>query len=111
LDNLPRIWRTSYSVEDILEFYKSKALHVPNKHPNEINDILNSYIVCDSLPYHQINFMPGTIWMVNTQIISHQGWFGNRMAAFTFRIAPESMFDRKINFINRVNRKIKELHE
>lgn len=111
LDSDYRTWRTSYSVEDILEYYKSKALHVPNKHPNEINDILNSYIACDALPYHEIKFAPGTLWMVNTQIISHQGWYGRRMAAYTFRCDPVMVNDSSLNFVNRVQNKIKELHE
>ncbi len=112
LDQEYRTWRTSYPVEDIMEFYvKAKSLYIPNKHPNEINDILNSYIVCDSLPYHEIKFAPGTLWMANTQIISHQGWYGNRMAAYTFRCTANSMRDISSHFIMRVANKYKELYE
>ena len=99
LDKEPRIWRTSHDFKVFYDFYKLDE-NEKTKHPNEINSYLNKKICWQALQYHEFHFQQFAMWMVNSQMVSHQGYYGNKLAAYTFRIDQESMLDPRLNFVN-----------
>jgi len=98
LDDKPRIWKTSYTIPTIYTKYNEIIQQYKKLHPNEINGHLNKVIKWNELPYHEFYFAPWAIWMCNSQWISHQAWYGNKMAAFTFRIDYRTMLHPNLNF-------------
>lgn len=110
LDDKPRIWRTSYALPEIYTKYYSVVQKYKNLHPNEINAYLNKEISWKDLPYHEIYFAPWSMWMCNSQWISHQGFYGNKMAAYTFRVDKMSMKFPNLVFEKNAKYLIKDWH-
>lgn len=107
IDNEPRIWNVSYDLDELYKRFNYLFKDVSkNAHPNEANDILNKRISWKDLPYHQIFFAPYTMWCCNSQLISHQVVKGSKLAAYTFKIDPSTMYDENYNFINQAKRLI-----
>jgi hypothetical protein len=99
LDNEPRIWRTTYLLPELYMKYHEVIKNLPkDMHPNEINAHLNKAISWDKLPFHQIHFAPFSMWLCDSQFVSHQGLRGNKLAAYTFRVSPETMLHPELSF-------------
>lgn len=101
LDNEPRIWRVSHPLPEIYKQYKDlvRDLAVNQMvHPNEINGHLNKKLDWQNLPFHEIYFAPYSMWLCNSQWIPHQGYRGNKLAAYTFRVKPNSMLNPELLF-------------
>lgn len=103
LDNQPRVWRTSILLPEIYKKYRHIIKYIEktcgkNTHPNDINNILNQEVPWQNLPFHEIYFAPFSMWLCDSQFIPHQGLRGNKLAAYTFRVSPETMLHPELSF-------------
>lgn len=100
LDNTPRVWRVSHPLERIYKDYIRiiNAEATSEIHPNEVNHILNKNLFWKGFPFHEIHFAPYSMWMCNSQLIPHQAYRGNKLAAYTFRIDPKTMLYPELKF-------------
>lgn len=99
LDCEPRVWRVSHPLPEIYKLYKDLVHRArENTHPNDINNLLNKEIPWKKMPFHEIYFQPYSMWLCNSQWIPHQGYRGNKLAAYTFRVNPNSMLNPELLF-------------
>lgn len=100
LDNQPRIWQTSYSIDEIA------ALARPEASPEilakgtsgevfiELNRVAfggKTKIWWDGRPRHVAYFDPGDVWAVDSRQRAHQIFYGRRAVSFDFFVDPASM--------------------
>lgn len=116
IDNNPRIWHTSYQLEDFCrENYSQLNLHkFKESNPNDVINFMDKNVFggmenrcLDGFERHCIAFEQGDIWLADSRLISHQIYQGNRAIIYMFHIKPESMDDPEKRF----NRRIERLHE
>lgn len=101
LDDRPRVWNVSHRAQDFIADrgidLKLKALS--QLHPNLFNGALNAKVLPQAqLPCHRVEFAPGALWLVNSQVVAHQVVYGRKMAAHTYNVDPASMRDPRLAF-------------
>jgi hypothetical protein len=99
LDREPRIWQTSYTVEEIAVRW-AEAVTGQEADGGEVFVALNraafggkSKIWWDNQPRHVAYFDPGDVWCVDSRQIAHQIFYGRRAVSFDFFVDPASMRD------------------
>ena len=116
IDKNPRIWHTSYGIEEFCqENYDKLSLHeLKDANPNSIIGLMDQKVLggmenrcLDGFERHCIAFEQGDIWLADSRLIAHQIYQGNRAIIYMFHIKPESMNDPEKRF----NRRIEKLHE
>jgi hypothetical protein len=116
IDKNPRIWHTSYQIEEFCrENYGRLNLHkLKDANPNDVINFMDKNVLggmenrcLDGFDRHCIAFEQGDIWLADSRLISHQIYQGNRAIIYMFHIKPESMDDSEKRF----NRRIEKLHE
>tara|TARA_R110000824_G_scaffold4317_2_gene20874 strand:- start:975 stop:1799 length:825 start_codon:yes stop_codon:yes gene_type:complete len=102
LDDQPRVWRTSYNqLEGMALMAKQRYFGTPKdldiakqtskrgKYKDGLNGKINSQVLYDyqkkknKSPYHELEFAPGAMWIMNSKRVSHQVVKGNRLATFS----------------------------
>jgi hypothetical protein len=100
LDSQPRIWATSYTIEQLFDLYGAAAMEEigPDGGPGELRLALNrrafhgrSAIWWDRQPRHYAYFAPGDAWIVDSRQVAHQIFYGRRAVSFDFFVDPASM--------------------
>lgn len=113
LDNQPRIWMTSWSLEAMYARFGDRiARDVLEKgSPGEVHAAINaaafggrSTVWWDNQPRHVAFFDPGDVWAVDSRQISHQILYGRRAVSIDFFVDPESMTKRKRHYLNLARR-------
>ncbi len=100
LDNQPRIWQTSYSIQEIVALFGHEAsaeiLRAGNG--SEVFLELNraafgagSRVWWDGRPRHVAYFDPGDVWAVDSRQRAHQIFYGRRAVSIDFFVDPASM--------------------
>lgn len=102
LDTEPRKWKVSMPVTGTICKYRNRCSAYRDLHPNLFNAAINFDLPWEEMPRAEIDFSPGTLWMVNSQIIAHEIVQGRKMAAFTFQIDPATMDDPSKHFVTSV---------
>jgi hypothetical protein len=119
LDDTYRVWNVSHRLPSLLNERRSQLDldKVRNLHPDEVNRFLNEEIFGglknrqkDKEPRHICYLAPGTVWMANSQMISHQIIHGRRMVAATLTVRPNSMDDPQKSFVNTMKRLCSDKH-
>ncbi|MBO9669760.1 MAG: Kdo hydroxylase family protein [Sphingobium sp.] len=109
LDNQPRIWQTSWPVDDICAMNAGKI--DPRKLENmtrgdvwaQLNHVTFGKGTAewwDSQPRHVSYFDPGDIWIVDSRQISHQIFYGRRALSIDFAIPGRSMLEPARHYLN-----------
>lgn len=107
-DDAPRIWHVSLSAPELLRSgwdqfdLKSRA----DDHPNELNAAINARIPWHEAPRHTLFFAPGTLWLADTQLVSHEIVWGRRGAAYTYGVDPASLRDPASSFQARMRAEV-----
>lgn len=109
VDNKPRRWRVTWPLADALRQHVEIWRPWAHYHPNRLNAKLNEHLPWDRFAYHEVEFAPGSLWLANSQMVSHQIVWGRRLLAATYTVAPETMLDPSKNFATRFQALIKEL--
>ncbi len=108
LDDQPRIWMTSWGIEDLYERFGGQlpAELVADGEPGAIHAAVNeaafggrSTIWWDNQPRHVAYFDPGAVWAVDSRQVAHQIFYGRRAVSIDFFVDPESMVKRKRHYL------------
>jgi hypothetical protein len=110
-DDTPRVWSTTQTAPELLERYWGDLARYADMHPNVINFHIDQTIPWHEPPRHTIFFAPGTLWMADTQLVSHEIFYGRRAAAFTFGVEPYSLVDPALRFQMRMRSAAARLKE
>lgn len=112
LDNQPRIWQTSWTVDQILdkldgkisrqfmeenprsELWRELALSLFGRHPSEW---------WDQQPRHVAYFDPGDVWIVDSRQVAHQIFYGRRALSIDFAVYSDSMRDPARHYLKFVD--------
>lgn len=113
LDNQPRIWQTSWTVDDLIEKLKGKfpAVDLREKSRADLWKDLSFSLFgsspqewWDDQPRHVAYFAPGDIWIVDSRQVSHQIFYGRRALSIDFSVAKESMKDPSRHYLSFIDR-------
>ena len=100
LDDQPRIWNTSYTIDQIYQRFGSVLDErlIREGDGDAIYRALNgaafggkSAIWWDRQPRHVVYFDPGDVWCVDSRQVAHQIFYGRRAVSFDFFVDPASM--------------------
>lgn len=111
-DDIPRIWATSYPAAELFDRGWDSAMfrERADQHPNEVNALINAKMPWHELPRHQILFAPGTLWLADTQQVSHEIVYGRRGCGYTFLADPTSLRDKGSLFQTRMRDVVVQQH-
>jgi hypothetical protein len=113
LDNQPRIWHTSWMVDDILRLIRDKfpAAKLENKTRGEIWREINYSTFgkstgewWDDQPRHVAYFAPGDVWVVDSRQIAHQIFYGRRALSIDFSLPKQLMKNPSRHYLAIVER-------
>jgi hypothetical protein len=102
LDTQPRIWKTSFTVQELYARFGRDAIRRlgPNPAPGELHTMVNTLAFgasslewWDTQPRHVIYFAPGDAWIVDSRQVAHQIFYGRRAVSIDFFVDPASMRD------------------
>jgi hypothetical protein len=107
LDTQPRIWHTSYTVDEIYAKFGRKVSREivekasSNRFWRELNHAAfgkgNEW--WDGSPRHIAYFDPGDVWVVDSRQVSHQIYYGRRAISIDFVVARDTMRDQSRHYL------------
>jgi hypothetical protein len=110
LDDQPRIWTTSYSIDELFERFGDR---VPTEvlqsgTASQIRNAVNAAafggrtnVWWDQEPRHVVYFDPGETWAVDSRQVAHQIFYGRRAVSIDFFVDPRSMRKIKRHYLHR----------
>jgi hypothetical protein len=113
LDNQPRIWQTSWRIEDMLRQAKKRLqpVELEGLSRAEIWSKLNAAFFgqnsrqfWDDQPRHIAFFDPGDVWVVDSRQVSHQIFYGRRALSIDFTVPKEHMKNPKLHYLSWADR-------
>lgn len=103
IDNVPRIWRSTFPADQLLAKFKHlMPLDTRSLPANDINHRINLHAPWDELPAHTVFFTPGTLWVCDSQLVSHEIVYGRKCWAFTFGVDSKSLSNPEGTFQGRM---------
>jgi hypothetical protein len=108
LDTQPRIWHTSWRIEDMLR--RANGRIAPEDIQglsraevwNKLNAAFfgkNSRQFWDDQPRHIAFFDPGDVWVVDSRQVSHQIFYGRRALSIDFTVPKEHMNNPMVHYL------------
>jgi hypothetical protein len=113
LDTQPRIWQTSWTIDDLVEQLKGRIPDtvIREKSRADLWKELSFALFgpspeewWDSQPRHVAYFDPGDVWIVDSRQVAHQILYGRRALSIDFSVARESMRDPSRHYLSFVDR-------
>lgn len=113
LDTQPRIWQTSWTVDDLIDQLKGRIPEsaIREKSRADLWKELSFALFgpspqqwWDNQPHHVAYFDPGDIWIVDSRQVTHQIFYGRRALSIDFSVARESMQDQSRHYLSFVDR-------
>jgi Protein of unknown function (DUF2843). len=113
LDNQPRIWQTSWTVDDLMTKLRGK---IPQAKLRQLSraDLWKelSFLLFgkspqewwDDQPRHVTYFAPGDVWIVDSRQVAHQIFYGRRALSIDFSVCRDSMGDPSRHYLAFVDR-------
>jgi hypothetical protein len=108
LDNQPRIWHTSWPIDDMVSRLASRfpRTGIELKGRAQIWSEINSSTFgkstsewWDSEPRHVAYFAPGDIWIADSRQIAHQIFYGRRALSIDFAVQKEQMKNPRRHYL------------
>jgi hypothetical protein len=108
LDNQPRIWHTSWQIEDMVQQAKGRIRpeKVEGLSRGEVWNMLskkffgkNSREWWDDQPRHIAFFDPGDVWVVDSRQVAHQIFYGRRALSIDFYVPKERMKNPRRHYL------------
>lgn len=102
LDDQPRIWQTSYTIEEIFARF---GADIPAEDYERLSNIelWKSFRRTaftgdprkwwDNRPRHVVYFQPGDVWAVDSRQVAHQIFYGRRAISIDFTVDTGTMLD------------------
>lgn len=113
IDSKPRLWGVADRIEDTIRnfapTFKALMAEIPDAHPNNLNNRVNTDLPWDKVARHFVAFAPGNVWLVNSQVVGHEATFGRKLIACAFEVDGESILDPSKHFVSRMRRALSEL--
>lgn len=113
LDNQPRIWQTSWTIDDLIVRLKGKIPEQALKEKSRA-DLWKELSFAlfgpspqewwDEQPRHVAYFEPGDVWIVDSRQVAHQIFYGRRALSIDFSVARETMQDPSRYYLEFVDR-------
>lgn len=113
LDNQPRIWQTSWTIDDLVAKLKGRIPEsaIREKSRADLWKELSFTLFgpspqewWDDQPHHVAYFEPGDVWIVDSRQVAHQIFYGRRALSIDFSVARESMRDPSRHYLAFVDR-------
>lgn len=104
LDSRLRKWAIGPPIWDAIRQYPATWMPHRDLHPNRINDKISQSLPWSEMARGEVDFAPGALWLVNSQIVAHEIVWGRKMVAATFKVDPKTMADPKKNFVDVVRK-------
>ena len=113
LDNQPRIWQTSWTIDDLVAKLKGRIPEsaIREKSRADLWKELSFALFgpspqewWDDQPHHVAYFEPGDVWIVDSRQVAHQIFYGRRALSIDFSVARESMRDPSRHYLAFVDR-------
>jgi hypothetical protein len=110
LDNQPRIWHTSWHVDELIEQVRGK---IPEEQlrslsANDLWTAFNKQAFGESVnewwmevQRHAVFFHPGDVWVVDSRMVGHQIFYGRRALSIDFVVDKASMLDPHGHYLER----------
>jgi hypothetical protein len=109
LDTQPRIWQTSWRVQDMIE-QASGRISPEDLEGLSRGDVWsklntaffgrNSREWWDDQPRHIAFFSPGDVWVVDSRQVAHQIFYGRRALSIDFFVSKEHMNNPGVQYLN-----------
>ena len=113
LDNQPRIWMTSWSLDELYARFGGEIdpQVLATASANDLHTAVSraafggrSTIWWDRQPRHVAYFDPGDVWAVDSRQLSHQIFYGRRAVSIDFFVDPASMAKPKRQYLTLAER-------
>ena len=100
LDTQPRIWHTSWRIQDMVEQAMGKIAPstLKKRTKGDVWSAINSHFYgqnsrewWDEQPRHIAFFAPGDVWVVDSRQVSHQIFYGRRALSIDFSVPKQMM--------------------
>ena len=113
LDDQPRIWQTSWTVDDLVERIRHRfppSAFEGRSRAQTWSDMTFSIFGSspqqwwDEEPRHVAYFDPGDVWIVDSRQVAHQIFYGRRALSIDFSVKRESMRDPDRHYLAFVDR-------
>jgi len=113
LDNQPRIWHTSWPIDDMIRQLDGKipAERLAGMTRGEVWSEINRSIFgkssrewWDGQPRHVAYFQPGDVWIVDSRQVAHQIFYGRRALSIDFSLPKERMKNPDRHYLEIANR-------
>lgn len=107
LDTQPRIWKTSWTVDELYARVGKDALkRAGSGNPDALHASLNALTFgrtskewWDNQPRHVAYFDPGDVWIVDSRQVAHQIFYGRRAVSIDFLVDPASMANPRRQYL------------
>jgi hypothetical protein len=108
LDNEPRIWMTSWSIEALYQRFGGQIDRqlLATGSPDQLHAAVNvaafggrTAVWWDNQPRHVVYFDPGDVWAVDSRQMAHQIFYGRRAVSIDFFVDPSSMGKPKRQYL------------
>jgi len=112
LDNQPRIWQTSYTIDEMFEKFRDRIDRRVFETGTraqiwiELNKVVfggSSKMWWDCQPRHVAYFDPGDVWAVDSRQVAHQIFYGRRAVSVDFWVDPASMRTPGRQYLNLID--------
>jgi hypothetical protein len=111
LDNQPRIWQTSWRIQDVFERF-ADSIHANELATMSDTDLWNALRYrnfgadpkewWDAQPRHVVFLDPGDVWIVDSRQVAHQIFYGRRCLTIDFTVDRASMIDPTRHYLGLV---------
>jgi hypothetical protein len=111
LDNQPRIWHTSWRIQDVFERFADsiQSAELATMSDAELWNALRYRNFgadpkewWDAQPRHVIFLDPGDVWIVDSRQVAHQIFYGRRCLTIDFTVDRASMIDPTRHYLGLV---------
>ena len=113
LDNQPRIWQTSWTIDDLLVRLRGRISEraIREKSRADLWKELSFALFgpspqewWDDQPRHAAYFAPGDVWIVDSRQVAHQIFYGRRALSIDFTVSVDSMRNPERHYLSFVDR-------
>jgi hypothetical protein len=109
LDTQPRIWHTSWRVQDMVQKARGKIppRELEGLSRGEVWSKLNAFFFgqnsrewWDDQPRHIAFFNPGDVWVVDSRQVAHQIFYGRRALSIDFSVPKQQMKNPALHYLD-----------
>lgn len=97
-DKVPRIWRATCRADELFVLAALDPWRSVSLSPDALNDAINRALPLSGLPADTVFFAPGSLWVCDGQLVSHEVVYGRKSWGFSFGVDGNSLLDPALAF-------------